>query len=178
MAKMLTLLLLVVVCLTDLKVAAFVVPLELKEKCEKADLIVRAVVIDVVRLTGDPSEGRITSEDYYGPHSVALVRVVEVLKSGEGRREGVILVPCGHDIDESPGELTKAKDYLLFLKSMGHNYFHPVDAYSTHRISAGRVALSGLDDDSAFEADAGEVKTEAYDRYCAHIKGLLAAAKK
>lgn len=161
---------------------AFVVPLEWDEKCKKADAIVRGVVIDVVPLTKQVEDsGGFTSEknsdeDFTGPHAVALVRVTEILKGEATDLAGVIFVPCGYDFDESPAELTKTKEYALFLEKMGHNYFHPLDPFSMHRVQMGRVGNSGFDTASDFDAGKKAVESMTCEEFAKRVRRALGTA--
>lgn len=135
---------------------AFVAPIDLKAKCDKSDAIVRGVVVDIVTVAKDIKDSRgsdqkILEGEWTGPSSVAIVRVVSVLKGDIKSMDTIIFVPCGYGFDESPCELTKSKDYILFLKSMGHNYYHPVNPFSMHRVQKDMVGMGGFDWEGDFD---------------------------
>ena len=163
--------------------SAFVAPVSLGEKCSRADGIVRGVVVDIVPVTRptEDSSGlgaeKTTDREFTGPNAIAVVRVVEVLKGSPTVIRGTILVPCGYDFDESPSELTETKDYLLFLRSMGHGYFHPLDPFSTHRIQLGRISQSGIDSDADFEGNNEGKAPLPYGEFAAQVRELLNKAK-
>ena len=134
------------------QVSAFFIPLSFDQKCYDSDLIVHGAVIDIVSVTvpeekAKKIEGLIVKEPYGGPNSVALVQVKRVVKGGARLLNRVVLVPCGYDFNESPSELTKGKEYVLFLEKMGHGFFHPLDPQCTHRVIKEQVAISGFDHD-------------------------------
>lgn len=91
-----------------------------------------------------------------GPRSIAVVEIHEVWKvpartafwSEESSERAVvpqrIMVPCDYSFHESPSNLTVGREYLLFLKSMTANIYHPLDPASTHVIHDGRVADFGM----------------------------------
>ena len=132
--------------------SSFFIPLTMKEKSQSADLVVVGKVVSVTRLMPDePMEG----ETYFGPNSVAVVEVSEAWKRREknGVRFGVslknaipklIMVPCDYSFHESPSELTENRKYVMFLRELGRNYFHPLDPASMHVVSDGRVANFGM----------------------------------
>lgn len=164
-------------------VSGFVEPLPLKEKAATADAIVRGVVVNVIQLAVSTSDSRgasvekITDKNFSGPNAVAIVRVTDQLKGDFKPDHGIIFVPCGYDFDESPAELTVAKEYMLFLKSMGHNYYHPTTAYSTHRVQMGRVSTSGIDTESYFEPQASPEETLPLEEFMKQVKEALTPAK-
>jgi len=138
-------------------------PLSLQEKTEKADLIARGKVVKISRLMPDNglrSDERVgfdgTEGSYMGPRSIAVVEIKEVWKvpartafwSNERSERAVvpqrIMVPCDYSFEESPSDLTVGREYVLFLKSMTANIYHPLDPASTHVIHDGRVADFGM----------------------------------
>lgn len=143
--------------------AAFT-PFTLAQKAERADLILRGKVVLITRLT--PDTGLFGSDDlvgfdgtsgrYVGPRSVAVIVVLEVLKMPEGtafrgnvlRKRTVlprrIMVPCDYSSSESPSDLTVDRSYVLFLRDMSANMYHPLDPSSTHVVHDGRVADFGM----------------------------------
>lgn len=151
-------------------------------KCVQADAIIRGVVIDLVLLTKrtDDSRGfsseKNVDEDFSGPHAVAIVRVTDVLKGRSQGYSGIIFVPCGYDFDESPAELTKSKDYILFLHHMGENYFRPLDPFSMHRVQVDRVSKSGFDTESDFKDEAAKTETEPLSEFKKQIAETLRLA--
>lgn len=166
-------LLLIFLCFAG-QLHGFVAPMSLPEKARGSDTIVRGVVLKIIPLSIEvsdsrgPHPGKIPSEKFAGPNCVALVRVIEAVKGKV--REDVIFVPCGYNFDESPGELTEAKEYLLFLKSMGNNYHHPLHASCTHLIENSRVSISGNDHDGDFEPDEIADKTVSYADFVKQIR--------
>lgn len=142
---------------------AFFVPKSLEDKVREADLIGRGRVLSITRiLTEEMNGGSQAGDAYQGPLSIAAVRVLEVWKrpqptstSSGGSTEALqviprtIMVPCDYTFDESPSSLTLGREYVLFLKDLGANLFHPVDAASTHRIKDERVSSFGMDAEPA-----------------------------
>lgn len=160
---------------------AFVVPLGWSEKCASADAIVRGVVIDIVQLTKHAPDSRGSSiernvdKDFAGPHAVAIVKAIEILKGDEEKLNGVFFIPCGFDFDESPAELTQTKEYVFFLRQMGYSYFHPLDPFSMHRMQRGRVGLSGFDTDSDLEEGAKSGESVSYEEFVDRVRKSLEA---
>ncbi|WAC21673.1 hypothetical protein OVA24_09775 [Luteolibacter sp. SL250] len=150
-----------------------------KDKCAGADVIVRGVVVDVVQLVGKVKDSRgseletITDGGYTGPSAVAIFRVTAVVKEGDYLTESVIFIPCGYNHDENPAELTKTKEYFLFLRSMGSNYFDPLNNVAMHRVQKGRVDLEGGDGDNAFGSEAGKDKTTDDEDFVKRIREAL-----
>jgi hypothetical protein len=139
-------------------------------------------VVDVIPLTkGTEDSGghrieKNVDEDFTGPHAVAILRVTDVLKGPAENYPSVMFIPCGYDYDESPAELTKSKDYILFLRHMGGNYFSPLDPFSMHRVQVNRVAKSGLDTDSDFKKENIKTKTVQLSEFTAQIAEALQVA--
>ena len=159
---------------------AFVGPIEFKKKCEQSDAIVRGVVVDIVVVAKDIKDSRgsdqkILEGEWTGPGSVAIVRVVSVLKGDIKSIGTIILVPCGYSFDESPCELTKSKDYILFLESMGHNYYHPIHPFGMHRVQKDMVGMSGFDWEGDFDPKAQNGKAITLEEF---TKRIVDAKKK
>ncbi|MGJ8655005.1 MAG: hypothetical protein ACSHX6_01035 [Akkermansiaceae bacterium] len=144
--------------------------LAFKDKCEKSDAIVRGVVVDIIDLTpiGKASGG--SGKAFSGPHSVALVRVEGVFKGESVKEGGIIFIPCGYSFDESPCELTKSREYFLFLGSMGRNYYHPLGSYCMHLVRGGKVGMSGFDWEGEFESKSENARTVGVDEFVGKIK--------
>jgi hypothetical protein len=163
---------------------AFVADIGFDARCNGADAIVRGVVVEMVPVTGPVADSRghagekITDGGFTGPNAVAIVRVTDLLKGERDRIQGLIFVPCGYDFDESPAELTKSKEYFLFLRSMGYHYFHPLDAFSMHRVQGGRVSLSGFDWDEDFKVGADEAKSTPVEGFVEKIRKSVVEARK
>ncbi|MBK1790690.1 hypothetical protein [Persicirhabdus sediminis] len=161
---------------------AFVVPLKFAEKCERSDAIIRGVVLDIITVAGeveDSSGGKesILEGAWTGPHSIAVIRVVSVIKDDENQVDSVIFVPCGYSYDESPCELTKSKDYILFLDSMSRNYFHPLGPFCMHRVKNELVGMSGFDWDGDFDSSNENRETVPLEEFVKRIKDDAARAK-
>jgi hypothetical protein len=160
----------------------FVEPMEWGAKCVRADAIIRGVVIDMILLTKrtDDSRGlsreRIVDKDFSGPHAVAIVRVTDVLKGPAENYPPIMFIPCGYDFDESPAELTRSKDYILFLHHMGANYFQPLDPFSMHRVQVDRVSKSGFDTESDFKDEAAKTETVPLSEFKNQIAETLRVA--
>lgn len=135
-------------------------PLSMEERVQEADLIVRGSVVSVTRLMPERMVKGMDGSDgwYVGAHSMAVVKVEEAWKLGEGAKgpkflahekknvmPAYILVPCDYTGSESPSELTAGTSYVLFLFDMGSNIYHPLDPSCTHVIHEGRVGNSGRD---------------------------------
>lgn len=158
---------------------AFVIPMTWEDKCIGSDAIIRGEVVELIQLPkgvespkGSTPE-KVTDAGFSGPHSVAVVRVTDVVKTNIGDLQKIIFIPCGYDFDESPAELTKAKDYILFLRSMGENYFHPMDYCSTHRVQKENVGLSGLDTDADFIEEVLEEESVKREEFVRRIIEVL-----
>ncbi|MDB2687291.1 hypothetical protein N9Y42_08770 [Mariniblastus sp.] len=133
--------------------SSFFIPLTMKEKSQSADLVVVGKVVSVTRLMPDEP---MVGDRYFGPSSVAVVQVSEAWKRrgkdgvtfGESLKNAIpqfIMVPCDYSFSESPSKLTENREYVMFLKELGRNYFHPLDPASMHVVSEGRVADFGMD---------------------------------
>ena len=135
-------------------------------------------MIDIVQVAGkvETPKGHqesIYKGDWAGPSAVAVVRVISAIK-GEPRDIGsIILVPCGYDFDESPCELTKTKEYILFLESMGRNYFHPLGPFCMHRVHGGIVGMSGFDWDGDFDPKNTNRETSPVEDFIRRIKDAI-----
>jgi len=137
--------------------AAFL-PLTLQEKSEKADLIVVGKAVSVTRLLPNETDGSVEAQDadYYGPAGVAVIHVTEVWKRPKADMRSFtlepfksvvpkyIMVPCDYSFSESPSDISTDVTYVLFLRQIGDNFFHPLDPASTHVVSKGRVANFGM----------------------------------
>jgi len=136
---------------------AFAPKMSFDDKCQKSDMIVQGEVVNVTNLFPNgsrPNEGGDKdNEKYFGPKSVAVFRVQKVIKGDSKYLNRLILIPCQYDSDISPSELTKSKNYVLFLEQMGRGYFHPLAPSCTHRVLNNRVGLSGLDWDGDFDSE-------------------------
>lgn len=68
-----------------------------------------------------------------------------------------IMVPCDYHFSESLSDLTAKVDYVLFLESLGGNFYHPVDPGSTHVVYEQRVRTFGMNhpvrDEEKFKMD-------------------------
>lgn len=143
--------------------SAFFIPLTLKEKTRKADLIVKGKVVSISRLMPDNGFGFDelvgfdgTSGSYMGPRSIAVIEVIDTWKlpartafwNDDRTKRNVIprriMVPCDYSFHESPSDLTEGRSYVLFLRSMSANIYHPLDPSSTHVVHDGRVADFGM----------------------------------
>ena len=154
---------------------SFVVPLEFGSKCKRSDAIVRGVVIDIVTVAGvvessGGGEEAILEEDWAGPTSLAVIRVVSVIKGDSKSIGSFVFVPCGYNFDESPCELTESKDYILFLESMGRNYFHPLGPFCMHRVQKEVVGMSGFDWGGDFDPENKSRETVSLDEFVRRIK--------
>ena len=158
---------------------AFAPSKSLEAKSVQSDVIIRGIVLDIVTVAGEAVDSRGGTEDvlegdWTGPSSVAVVRVVSVLKGDSKKIPSVVFVPCGYSFDESPCELTTSKDYIFFLESMGRRYFHPLDPYCMHRVQDGLVGMSGFDWDEDFEADERPESTMTLQEFVARIEEAIA----
>ena len=154
---------------------SFVAPIEFGEKCKRSDAVIRGVVVDIVTVAGQVknssgSDEDILEGDWTGPKSLAVIRVVSVMKGNSKKINTVIFVPCGYSFDESPCELTKSKDYILFLESMGHNYYHPLGPFCMHRVQKEMVGMSGFDWEGDFDPKNKNAKTIALDEFTKRVK--------
>ena len=154
--------------------AAFV-PIDFNTKCKKSDAIVRGVVIDMVKVARNVEDSRggdekILEGEWSGPESVAVIRVISVIKGDAKKVNTIIFVPCGYNFDESPCELTKSKEYILFLESMGRNYFHPLDPFCMHRVQKEKVGMSGFDWGGDFDPENKDAKAIKLEEFIARIK--------
>jgi hypothetical protein len=146
-------------------------PLSLQEKTDKADLIVRGKVVSISRLMPDNGYGSDelvgfddTSGSYMGPRSIAVIEVKDAWKlpahtlfwsDDRSKRKVIprrIMVPCDYSFRESPSDLTEGREYVLFLRSMTANVYHPVDPSSTHVVHDGRVADFGMNHPAAMKS--------------------------
>lgn len=155
---------------------SMVAPIEFEEKCNRSDAIIRGVVLNIVTVaqktkSSSGHEGSLLEGGFTGPSSVAVIRVVKVLKGDSEKVGPIIFVPCGYSFDESPCELTQSKDYILFLKSMGHNYFHPLGPFCMHRVQKEVVGMSGFDWE-------GDFNLKSKNREIASIEEFLKLIKK
>lgn len=153
---------------------AAVAPVEFKKKCNQSDVILRGVVTDIVTVANDVKDSRgsdqkVLEGDWTGPSSVAVIRVVSILKGDTKKLNTIIFVPCGYSFDESPCELTKSKDYILFLESMGHNYYHPLESFSMHRVQKERVGMSGFDWEGEFEPNAQNAEVISLEEFTKRV---------
>ena len=132
-------------------------PLTIDEKSLGSDLIVVGKVVSVNHLIPEDIDAGFKKTDprYFGPRSVAVVEVIEAWKQPENTRSFTldpvksfvpkyIMVPCNYSFAESPSDLTDRTTYVMFLKQLGNNIFHPLDPASTHVVSNGRVANFGM----------------------------------
>jgi hypothetical protein len=154
---------------------SFVAPIEFAEKCGRSDAILRCVVIHIVTVAGGVRDSRGSEEDvlegeWTGPSSVAVARVVRVIKGDSKKIGSIILIPCGYGMDESPCELTESKDYILFLESMGRNYFHPLGPFCIHRVQQDSVGMSGFDWEGDFDPDREDRETATLEEFIRRIK--------
>lgn len=163
MKAMLAALLLLSISIND--ISAMQQASSIEDKCKNSDVIIKCAVLSIQSLPvpkssnvepeGPSSEPNFKLQDsrFLGPNAVALVRVDEVLKGDEKLKGKEIYVPFGYVKTVSPSELTKSEKYVLFLESMGHNFYHPLDPFSMHRISKDNkfVGLSGLDWEGDFD---------------------------
>lgn len=137
-------------------------PLSLKEKVTRADVIAKVTVRKVTRLMPDKPNVAVDPKlegSYFGPLCIAEVKIDELWKNSgkktvfssiEGKLVSLpktILVPCEYQFQESPSSLTEGKSYVVFLEAMGANLYHPLDQASTHRIKEDRVSDFGMDAD-------------------------------
>lgn len=163
-------------CLTDS--FALVEAMTLKDKSSKSDVIVRGVVVDVVTVAKQVKDSNRGDENilggaWSGPSSVAIIRVVSLIKGDSKNMNTIIFVPCGYNFDESPSELTKSKDYILFLRSMGHNYYHPLGPFCMHRVKKGAVGMSGFDWEGDFDPKNKNGKSIALEDFTQRINKAL-----
>jgi len=163
----------------------FAVPLDFGMRCGTADVIVRGVVVDIVPLVARGRESKRgekeADDDFGGPMNVAIVRVTDVVKPGAETKikgpAGLIYVPCGYNFDESPCELTDGKEYVLFLKAGGNNFFNAVDFMSTNRVVNGVVGMSGIDGDLDFDGTSEEKDRLPYEAFVKRVRGALDEAE-
>jgi hypothetical protein len=112
-------------------------------------------------MPADPHKGTGASGIYLGPTSIAAAKITSVWKmpsnerrfmsdeSGEEKNRlpalpETIMIPCEYDYEAQPSNLTAGRTYIVFLQSMGRNFYHPLDPASTHVIQADRVAHFGV----------------------------------
>jgi hypothetical protein len=139
-------------------VLAFFEPLSLDDRVVRSDLIAKVFVRSVTRIiTENPNEGAYSEGNYLGPVSIAAVEIQEVWKlplteslfgPDQGAKRALprtIMVPCDYTCDESPSSLQAGQHYVVFLKALGANVYHPVDPASTHRIKDQLVSTFGID---------------------------------
>ena len=151
--------------------SAFFIPLTLEAKTQKADLIARGKVVSISRLMPDNGFGSDevvgfdgTNGSYMGPRSIAVIEVTDVWKlpprttfwSDDNTKPNVIprriMVPCDYSFHELPSELTEGHCYVLFLRTMTANMYHPLDPASTHVVHDGRVAEFGMNHPSSMKS--------------------------
>lgn len=140
---------------TTLLLAAFR-PLELHEKTKLADLIAVGKVERIVRVS--PLDGFVNVVDdvaYLGPGSIAVVAISEAWATPDHSHfteypshkptvPRFVYIPCDYGQPESPCDLTKGRDYVLFLKYLGENLYTPVDPASTHILENDLVQEFGM----------------------------------
>jgi hypothetical protein len=160
-------------------------PLSLKEKCEKSDIIIHAKVISVTRImpkddpiSHNPIQLTVSNKGhYYGASSIALVSVIKYIKNTVTKSMGkdipkFIMIPCDYSFSESPSDLTKNREYIMFLSKMGSNLFHPLDPASTHVVFDKRVRMFGMNhpaiNDPDFKKD-----SITYDLFIKNIKKFI-----
>lgn len=155
--------------------SAFFVPMTLQEKADRADLIGEGSVVSITRLMPKPPlNGSEDSEGaYMGAGSIAVVRIARVWKIPERTKfllyhdldkrvmPQFIMVPCDYSFHESPSDLTTGRAYVMFLRDMGSNIYHPIDPASTHVVRENRVARFGMNhspDDKTFIAESTPIE--------------------
>ena len=153
--------------------------LSMEDKCQKSNLIIQGSVLRIIDLSyaDDKSNDLKLNQDYAGPNSVALVRVQKVVKGDKKYMGTVIFVPCGYNFDASPSELSNSIKYVLFLKEMGHNYYHPTGSYCMHRILKDRIGLSGFDWEGEFSSKSKNAKTSLLNQFIQNLEKILRKQK-
>ena len=138
---------------------AFFTPLQLSEKTEQADLIVEATVVSIKPLIRKDAAAEIRGEKMFnmGARSIAMVRVTKIWKQRKAGTTTVaakhnakfnlsqlVLIPCDYSFHESPSDLTAGRSYVMFLREMRANRYHPLDPACTHVVHDNRVAKFGM----------------------------------
>ena len=150
--------------------------MSLEDKCEKSDLIVQGLVLEIIDLydfTDKSKKTRFTDRKFGGPYSLALVRVKNVLKGEQTLKDKVIYIPCEYNFDESPCELTKSVEYILFMDGMDRNFYQPLDSFCIHRILDNKIGLSGFDWAGEFTSESNNAKTLLLSQFIQNVKKIL-----
>jgi hypothetical protein len=178
-----------VVMIASVASAASFRPMTLREKAEKADLIVVGTVLSIRQVMPTNEFGYYTTDDetsYMGPTSIGVVEVSEVWKQKDGVtrffRSGVentaprhIMVPCDYKFHEEPSDLTKDRKYVMFLRNLGANLYHPLDPASTHVIEGDRVAQFGMNHPHNLSP---QTKTEQIESFKKSVLAILGSSRK
>lgn len=166
-----------------LELLAFAPSMSLEDKCKKSDIIIKGAVMKIVELSVPDDKVKRTNpnkpEPYStGPNSVAIVYIETVLKGDRKLQGSLIFVPCDYGVDVSPCELSESIKYVLFLESMGRNYYHPLGPYCMHRIHGAKIGLSGFDWMGDFDNKSANGKNAMLSEFVRKINSILKIQKK
>jgi hypothetical protein len=168
--------------------AAFFRPMTLHEKAEKADLIIVGTVLSIREVMPTNDFGYYVTDDetsYMGPTSIGVVEVSEVWKQKDGVtrffRSGVkntaprhIMVPCDYKFHEEPSDLTKDRKYVMFLRNLGANLYHPLDPASTHVVEGDQVAKFGMNHSHSLSP---KIETDQIESFKKSVLAILSGSR-
>jgi hypothetical protein len=160
----------------------------LREKAEKADLIVVGTVLSIREIMPTNELGYYVTDDktsYTGPTSIGVVEVSEVWKQKDGVtrffHSGAevtaprhIMVPCEYKFYEAPSDLTKDRKYVMFLRNLGANLYLPLDPASTHVIEGDRVAKFGMNHSHSLSP---KVETDQIESFKKSVLAILSDSR-
>jgi hypothetical protein len=124
--------------------SGFFVALSFKEKCKKADIIVRAVVIRTVDFfpkSDDYDRARETVMDGVPTTKVQILRVIEIAKGEADTMPALIYLPGGYTsrFGETPPDFAQGTEVVLFLRQLGEGYYALLDPLSYDFVRADKV---------------------------------------
>ena len=126
--------------------SGFFVALSFDDKCKKADLIVRAVVLRTVEFFPqteghDPSREIVI--DRVPTTKIQILRVVEVAKGDADDVPALIYLPGGYtsELGETPPDFAQGSDVVVFLRKMGEGYYALLDPLSYDVVRGDKVML-------------------------------------
>jgi hypothetical protein len=124
--------------------SGFFVALSFNEKCKKADLIVRAVVLRTVEFFPKSDEYDRSREiviDRVPTTKVQILRVVEVAKGDADAIPALIYLPGGYtsEFGETPPDFPQGTDVVVFLRKMGEGYYALLDSLSYDVVRGDKV---------------------------------------
>jgi len=124
--------------------SGFFVALSFAEKCKKADLIVRAVVIRTVEFFPKIEEYDRSREiviDGVPTTKVQILRVVEIAKGAADVVPALIYLPGGYtnNLGETPPDFAQGTDVVVFLRKMGEGYYALLDPLSYDEVRGDKV---------------------------------------